>query len=128
MTADDAPTQTRGRVPGAVEDIGTVLAALTDPTRRRLLDVLVDAGRASGTALARRLPVSRQAVVKHLRVLETAGLVEGTRQGREVLYSVRPASLDASARWLAELAAAWDGRLAALKRTAEAATGEPPET
>jgi DNA-binding transcriptional ArsR family regulator len=100
--------------------VGTVLAALADPTRRRLLDVLVDAGQASATVLASRLPVSRQAVVKHLQVLETAGLVEGVRAGREVLYSARPEPLDASARWLANLSTSWDRHLAALKRAAEA--------
>jgi DNA-binding transcriptional ArsR family regulator len=101
-----------------------VLAALADPTRRLLLDVLVDAGRASATTLAGRLPVSRQAVVKHLQVLEAAGLVDGVRAGREVLYSARPAPLDASARWLAKLSAAWDRRLDALKRAAEATSGD----
>jgi DNA-binding transcriptional ArsR family regulator len=70
------------------------------------------------------LPVSRQAVVKHLQVLETAGLVEGVRAGREVLYSARPEPLDASARWLANLSASWDRRLTALKRAAEAATDD----
>ena len=108
----------------AVEEVGVVLAALADPTRRRLLDVLVDAGRASATTLAGHLPVSRQAVVKHLQVLETAGLVEGVRAGREVLYSVRPNPLDASARWLADLSAAWDRRLNAFKRAAEAAISD----
>jgi DNA-binding transcriptional ArsR family regulator len=108
--------------------IDAVLAALADPTRRQLLDVLAQQGLASATTLAGRLPVSRQAVVKHLRVLEGAGLVAGARSGREVLYRVRPQRLDASARWLADLAAAWDRRLTALKRAAEApqATGGGP--
>jgi DNA-binding transcriptional ArsR family regulator len=105
---------------GATEEVGGVLAALADPTRRQLLDVLADAGRASATTLAGRMPVSRQAVVKHLQILQTAGLVEGVRAGREVLYSVRPDLLDASARWLADLSATWDRRLNALKRAAEA--------
>jgi DNA-binding transcriptional ArsR family regulator len=102
------------------EDVGLVLAALADPTRRQLLDALVDAGRASATVLAARLPVSRQAVVKHLRVLETAGLVRGRRAGREVRYEARTDTLDASARWLADLSAAWDRRLGAIKLAAEA--------
>jgi len=89
------------------DDEVAVLVALADPTRRRLLDVLVEVGRASATALARRLPVSRQAVVKHLNVLEAAGLVGAVRAGREVVYMARPGPLDASARWLAELSAAW---------------------
>ena len=101
------------------ESVGDVLAALADPTRRQLLDALLQAGRASATTLADRLPVSRQAVVKHLQVLESVGLVEGIRVGREVLFALRAGSLDASARWLADLAAAWDRRLAGLKRAAE---------
>lgn len=101
------------------DHVGLVLAALADPTRRQVLDVLVGAGRASATVVAGRLPVSRQAVVKHLKVLDTAGLVEGVRAGREVLYSARPEPLDASARWLADLSATWDRRLKALKQVAE---------
>ncbi|MDI5971485.1 metalloregulator ArsR/SmtB family transcription factor [Streptomyces sp. SL13] len=99
--------------------IDAVLAALADPTRRRLLDALAEQGRASATTLAGGLPVSRQAVVKHLRVLVDADLVAGERAGREVLYRVHPQPLDASARWMANLAAAWDRRLTALKRSAE---------
>ncbi|MCW7991578.1 ArsR family transcriptional regulator, partial [Streptomyces platensis subsp. clarensis] len=69
----------------------------------------------------RRSSVLRQAVVKHLAVLESAQLVTGTRAGREVRYAVRPAALDVTARWMAELAADWDRRLARVKRLAEAA-------
>ncbi|HEX8036404.1 MAG TPA: metalloregulator ArsR/SmtB family transcription factor [Ktedonobacterales bacterium] len=101
------------------QDIGPVFGALADPTRRWLLDTLADEGHASASTLAERLPVSRQAVIKHLHVLEDAGLVTRGRAGREVLFQVRPDSLDASARWLADRAAAWDRRLAALKRAAE---------
>jgi DNA-binding transcriptional ArsR family regulator len=101
-------------------DLGAVLAALADPTRRVLLDALAESGQASATSLADRLPVSRQAVVKHLQVLDGAGLVEGRRAGREVLYLVCPEPLAASAKWLASLAAVWDRRLAAVKRRAEA--------
>ncbi|KOX15651.1 ArsR family transcriptional regulator [Nocardiopsis sp. NRRL B-16309] len=97
------------------------MAALADPTRRRLLDLLAALGGASATALAERLPVSRQAVVKHLSVLDDAGLVIGRRVGREVRYTVRSAALDATARWMSALAADWDRRLAAVKRVAEAA-------
>jgi DNA-binding transcriptional ArsR family regulator len=108
----------------ANQSVDAVLAALADPTRRQLLDVLVDAGRASATVLAARLPVSRQAVFKHLQVLEAAGLVERVRAGREVLYIVRRAPLEASARWLAGLSATWDTRLRSLKRAAEAAADD----
>jgi DNA-binding transcriptional ArsR family regulator len=103
-----------------VEAVGIVLAALADPTRRQLLDVLLRAGRASATTISASLPVSRQAVVKHLQVLEAGGLVEGIRAGREVLYALRPGSLDASAHWLTDLATLWDRRLESLKRAAEA--------
>lgn len=113
---------------GAAEEIGGVLAALANPTRRQLLDALVDSGQASATRLAGRLPVSRQAVVKHLQVLETAGLVERVRAGREVLYAACPDPLDASARWLADLSAAWDRRLNALKGAAETATSGDQRT
>ncbi|WP_331727863.1 metalloregulator ArsR/SmtB family transcription factor [Streptomyces sp. NBC_00158] len=109
---------------GAVEAVDTVLAALADPTRRRLLEVLAAQGAATATVLAQHLPVSRQAVVKHLAVLDAAGLVSGGRVGREVRYTVRPTALDATARWMASLAADWDRRLAHVKRIAEAAERE----
>ncbi|GLW09352.1 transcriptional regulator [Microtetraspora sp. NBRC 13810] len=107
-----------GAAAGAAD---SVLVALADPTRRRLLDLLAAYGEATATTLAGRLPVSRQAVVKHLAVLEAAGLVSGGRVGREVRYAVLPAALDATAQWMAALAADWDRRLADLKRAAEAA-------
>jgi DNA-binding transcriptional ArsR family regulator len=105
----------------AAEGVDSVLAALADPTRRRLLDLLAAHGEATATTLAERLPVSRQAVVKHLAVLDAARLVSGSRVGREVRYAVRPAALDATAQWMAALAADWDRRLANIKRIAEAA-------
>lgn len=110
--------------PGATETVGSVLGALADPTRRQLLDLLAARGEATATTLAERLPVSRQAVVKHLAVLDAAELVPGTRIGREVRYAVRPAALDATARWMASLATDWDRRLAHIKRFAEAAERE----
>ncbi len=106
---------------GAVEAVDRVLVALADPMRRQLLDLLAAQGEATATTLAERLPVSRQAVVKHLAVLDAAGLASGSRVGREVRYAVRPAALDATARWMAALAADWDRRLANIKRVAEAA-------
>jgi ArsR family transcriptional regulator, cadmium/lead-responsive transcriptional repressor len=95
-------------------------AAVADPTRRRLLDVLLARGEASATTLAAELPVTRQGIAKHLAVLDRAGLVEARRQGREVLYSVRPVELDAATRWMAQVAAEWDARLRTIKRLAEA--------
>ncbi|WP_326783759.1 ArsR/SmtB family transcription factor [Streptomyces sp. NBC_00151] len=103
------------------EEVDSVLAALADPTRRQLLDLLAAGGEVTATRLAEELPVSRQAVVKHLAVLDAAGLVTGSRVGREVRYAVRPAALNATARWMSALAADWDRRLAHIKRVAEAA-------
>jgi DNA-binding transcriptional ArsR family regulator len=97
-------------------------AAVGDPTRLRLLDSLL--GQASATALAADLPVTRQAVAKHLAVLARAGLVDGRREGREVQYTVRPDRLDEVGRAMASVAAGWDRRLSAIKRLAEAAEAE----
>jgi DNA-binding transcriptional ArsR family regulator len=97
-----------------------VFAALGDSNRQALLSLLAERGRASASALAPTLSVSRQAINKHLNVLERAGLVESARSGREVLYSVRSDELDRSARWLRELSAEWDARLATIKTAAEA--------
>jgi DNA-binding transcriptional ArsR family regulator len=99
-------------------------SAVGDPTRRRVLDLLLDRGEATATVLAGELPVTRQAVTKHLAVLDRAGLVEGRRQGREVRYAVRPQRLDAATRSLAEVAAEWDMRLSAIKRIAESVARE----
>ncbi|MER5617969.1 metalloregulator ArsR/SmtB family transcription factor [Streptomyces sp. NPDC002215] len=107
--------------PGTAEVVDSVLGALADPTRRQLLDLLAAQGEATATALAEYLPVSRQAVVKHLAVLDAAGLVSSSRIGREVRFAVRPAALDTTAQWMASLAAYWDRRLANIKRVAEAA-------
>ena len=99
-------------------------SAVADPTRRRVLDVLLDRGEATATVLAGELPVTRQAVAKHLVVLDRAGLVEGRRQGREVRYAVRPQRLVAATRSMAQVAAEWDARLSAIKRIAESAARE----
>jgi DNA-binding transcriptional ArsR family regulator len=104
------------------EPANEVFAALADPTRWRVLELLANDG-GTATTLASRLPVSRPAVIKHLAVLDRAGLVESRRFGREVRYTVRPERLDATARWMAGIAAAWDARLDAIKALAE--EGEP---
>ncbi|HST40396.1 MAG TPA: metalloregulator ArsR/SmtB family transcription factor [Conexibacter sp.] len=96
-----------------------VFAALADPTRWRLLGTLAEQGEGTATTLAAQLPVSRPAVIKHLVVLDRAGLVRRRRAGREVRYRVEPQQLDATARRMADLAAAWDRRLDAIKRLAE---------
>jgi len=101
-------------------------AAMAEPTRRRMLDLLLERGEATATALSHELPVTRQAVAKHLVVLERAGLVVCQRYGREVRYSVEPDKLDSAAEAMSSVAAAWDRRLARIKRLAEAVRLEPP--
>jgi ArsR family transcriptional regulator, cadmium/lead-responsive transcriptional repressor len=99
-------------------------SAIADPSRRRVLDLLVSNGAVSASWLAGRVPFSRQAVAKHLIVLERAGLISRRKQGREVLCQVEAGRLDQAARAMAELAAEWDRRLATIKRLAEAAHAE----
>ncbi|MGH2562425.1 MAG: ArsR/SmtB family transcription factor [Thermomicrobiales bacterium] len=103
-----------------IEQEDDLFAALADATRRQILDALAMRGEATATTLAGELPVSRQAVVKHLAILDRAGLVAGYRQGREVRYAVRPERLSDTARRMARIAADWDVRLATIKRLAEA--------
>jgi DNA-binding transcriptional ArsR family regulator len=102
-------------------EVDELWSAVTDPTRRRVLDLLLDRGESTATTLSGELPVTRQAVAKHLAVLDRVGLVEGRRQGREVRYAVRPQRLDAATRSMARVAADWDARLSTIKRLAEAA-------
>ena len=96
-----------------------LLEAVADTSRRRVLDLILAHGEATPTALAAELPFTRQAVAKHLAVLDRAGLVEGSRQGREVRYSVRPEHMDQAIRAMAKVAARWDARLDTIKRMAE---------
>ncbi|HEY6875410.1 MAG TPA: metalloregulator ArsR/SmtB family transcription factor [Candidatus Dormibacteraeota bacterium] len=100
-----------------------LLEAVADTSRRQVLDLLLVHGETTPTALAAELPFTRQAVTKHLAVLDRAGLVESTRHGREVRYSIRPEHLDAAARAMAKVAARWDARLDAIKRMSEARAG-----
>ncbi|GEK87743.1 ArsR/SmtB family transcription factor [Microbacterium aerolatum] len=98
--------------------LAPVFAALADETRWSILAALGE-GDASASALAGRLPVSRQAIAKHLSVLQEVGLVEPVPVGREVRYRVVGASLNATARLLDEIGRQWDRRLAAIKEIAE---------
>ncbi|TDB85570.1 transcriptional regulator [Actinomadura sp. KC216] len=98
-----------------------LLAAVAEPSRRRLLDVLLAKGEATPTALAAELPFTRQAVAKHLAVLQRTGLVTARRDGREVRYTVHPDRLDEAARALAGVAAHWNTRLQRIKALAESA-------
>ena len=96
-------------------------AALGDPMRIRLLDLLLERGEATASTLARALPITRQGVSKHLTVLERDGLVTAHRSGREVRYAVREERLEQSRAALARIAARWDTRLRAIKKIAEQA-------
>jgi DNA-binding transcriptional ArsR family regulator len=102
-----------------VNDVEDVLSALADPTRRELLERLSMRGHATATTLADELPISRQAVVQHLALLDSVGLVSARREGRERLFAVRTEQLTKTARWMDTLAERWDLRLAAIKRLAE---------
>jgi ArsR family transcriptional regulator, cadmium/lead-responsive transcriptional repressor len=96
--------------------IGPVFSALSDPNRRHVVEVLAQRGTATPTELAGELPVTRQAVSKHLAALDEAGLVEATRSGREVRYSLTPGPLSAAVAWIERVGTQWDDRLAALSR------------
>ena len=91
-------------------DPGLVFAALADPRRRELLELLASTPGVSAGALAARLPVSRQAIAQHLAVLEESSLVSRRRAGRQVLFSVRPEGLTMTADWLAARLSAWLGQ------------------
>jgi ArsR family transcriptional regulator, cadmium/lead-responsive transcriptional repressor len=102
------------------EDADRLWAAIGDPRRQQLLDRILASGVATATALARDLPITRQGIAKHLAVLERAGLVQATRTGREVRYAIQQDRLDQATRYMAQVLATWDERLAAIKRIAEA--------
>jgi DNA-binding transcriptional ArsR family regulator len=96
--------------------VGSVFAALADPHRRYVVETLAERGSATPTELAAGLPVTRQAVAKHLTALRAAGLVTAARSGRETRYRLTPEPLDEAAGWIERVGAEWDERLAALSR------------
>jgi DNA-binding transcriptional ArsR family regulator len=102
-------------------------SAIGDPSRRGVLDLLVRNGEASASWLAGRVTFSRQAVSKHLVVLEQAGLISRRKQGREVLYRVDADRLDQATRAMSDLARQWDRRLDTIKRIAESMHAQTPE-
>lgn len=95
-------------------------SAIGDPTRRRMLDLLLSDGAATATALSAQLPVTRQAVTKHLVVLDRVGLVRATSAGREKRYHVDEAQLARAVAQLNSVGSMWDARLQRVKRLAEA--------
>ena len=88
--------------------VNLVFSALADSTRRHVLERLAVGGAASASTLARELPVSRQAIVKHMSVLEDAGLVSRKRNGREIVFNAEAQQLAATARWMQRMAERWD--------------------
>jgi DNA-binding transcriptional ArsR family regulator len=102
------------------DPVGPVFSALADPTRRQMVEAILRDGTTSVPALSATLPISRQAVAKHLSTLGQAGLVErAPARGREVHYRLRDGALQPAAAWLAAAEAAWDGRLERLKGALE---------
>jgi DNA-binding transcriptional ArsR family regulator len=102
---------------------GAVFAALADPTRRAVLRQVAEQGPMTATELAAHVPVTRQAIAKHLGVLEEAGLVTPSRAGRENRFTATPARLADAERWLHAAGEAWDGRLARLEAALRARRG-----
>lgn len=108
-----------------LDEFGDVFVALADPSRRSVLERLARDGEGTATTLAEDLPISRQAIVKHLAVLDRAELVQVRRTGREARYSVLPGRLAATAEGIEAIASGWDHTFAALKRIAE--NTQPPD-
>jgi DNA-binding transcriptional ArsR family regulator len=100
--------------------VGAVFGALADPTRRWMVEALLRDGSSTVPAFTASLPITRQAVAKHLAALTEAGLVEREPgPGREVRYRLQSGALDPAASWLRDTQRAWDGRLGRLKRSVE---------
>lgn len=104
------------------EQLSSVFGALADPTRRMMVATLIRDGSTSVPALSAELPITRQAVAKHLATLEDAGLLERLpAAGREVRYGLRGEALAPASAWLSEAESAWDARLARLKHAVQGA-------
>ena len=106
-------------VPMSVAVNDDLWSAIGDPTRRRMLDLLLAVGDGTATTLSDQLPVTRQAVAKHLGVLDRVGLVQVAAAGREMRYRVDDAQLALAVEQLAAVGAAWDARLRRIKQIAE---------
>jgi DNA-binding transcriptional ArsR family regulator len=102
--------------------LSDVFDALGDPTRRHIVESL-SRHEASATQLAADLPVTRQAVAKHLTALKQAGLVEPRRQGRQTLYRLNAEPLEAAAAWIVRVGAEWDERLERLRGLVRSSRG-----
>lgn len=101
------------------QGVDRVFAALSDPTRRAVITELSDGGPSTLARIAEGLPVTRQAVSKHLAALEEAGLVSATTDGRSRTYRLTPGPLADAMGWMVDVGAEWDSRLEALRRYVE---------
>jgi DNA-binding transcriptional ArsR family regulator len=97
------------------ESIDAVFHALSDPSRREVMRCISETGEASATEIAARLPISRQAVTKHLVALSDAGLVAYEQHGRDKLYRLTPEPMGSALTWIADVGAEWDARLKNLE-------------
>jgi DNA-binding transcriptional ArsR family regulator len=104
---------------GRADRIGAVFSALSDPTRRTILDHLAANDASTATEIAAVVPVTRQAVGKHLQTLGRAGFVTPVRDGREVRYRLEPEPLEQAGEWIAREGAKWDRRLHRLRAQLE---------
>jgi DNA-binding transcriptional ArsR family regulator len=105
------------------EDVGPIFSALADPTRREVLELVAQGRARTATELAAALPVSRQAVAKHLAILEGARLVDAERAGRQTRFHATPGPLTDAMAWMAEVGGRWDARLDRLRAAALAREG-----
>jgi DNA-binding transcriptional ArsR family regulator len=114
--------------PPPQQQLDRLFGALSDPTRRHVLETLLEAGSTSVPRLAAELPISRQAVAKHLATLSDAGLVERVSgPGREVAYRLAPGALRPAASWIQEADRAWGERLERLRRSVEGPEQRAPQ-
>jgi len=105
-------------MPLAIND--DLWSAIGDPTRRRMLDLMLSGGGGTATSLSDELPVTRQAVAKHLGVLDRVGLVHATPAGREKRYRIDEAQFARAVAQLNAVGSTWDARLGRIKRISEA--------
>jgi DNA-binding transcriptional ArsR family regulator len=94
--------------------VDAIFTALADPTRREVMAALAREPSLTASRLAGELPVTRQAIAKHLAALDRAGLVRASRAGRETRYELTPAPLGDAMEWMAAVGARWDTSLARL--------------
>lgn len=104
--------------------MSAVFAALADPTRRRIVELLTSDGPATATSLSAQLNISRQAVARHLALLDDADLAQPTRTGRETRFELTLEALDDVTRWVDQVSSDWSRRLALLAASVEEQQGD----